>query len=90
MIMQGVDMAALNMRYLESLEEYMRSGEMEEDFKWSSEERRQEVLAFLEKLMDVGELADKTATAIIFRGSQLGALFAPPAKDEDSSSPKAD
>ena len=80
-------MAALNMRYLEELEDYMSSGNMEEDFKWSSEERRQEMLAFLEKLMDVGELADKTATAIIFRGSQLGALFTPGAKNEDGTSP---
>ena len=80
-------MAALNMRYLESLEEYMRSGAMEEDFKWSSEERRQEMLTFLEKLMDIGELADETATAIIFKGSQLGALFASPTKDTDSNTP---
>lgn len=79
-------MAALNMRYLEELEEYMRSGDMEEDFKWSSEERRQEILAFLEKLMDVGEQADKTATDIIFKGSQLGALFAPAVKDSGDAS----
>ena len=38
----------LNMKYLEELEEYMKSGNMEEDFKWSGEERRQEMLEFLE------------------------------------------
>lgn len=65
----------LNMKYLEELEEYMKSGNMEEDFKWSSEERRQEMLEFLEKLMDLGEQADATATAVIFKGSQLGAMF---------------
>ena len=83
-------MAALNMKYLEALEEYMRSGDMEEDFKWSSEDRRQEMLAFLEKLMDIGELADKTATAIIFSGSQLGALFTPPVQNNASGTPTAE
>lgn len=69
----------LNAKYLEELEEYMKSGQMEEDFKWSAEERREEMLEFLEKLMDLGELADQTATAIIFKGSQLGALMGNPA-----------
>ena len=68
----------LNAKYLEELEEYMKSGQMEEDFKWSTEERREEMLEFLEKLMDLGELADQTATAIIFKGSQLGALAGNP------------
>lgn len=72
----------LNMKYLEELEEYMKSGDMEEDFKWSGEERRQEMLEFLEKLMDLGELADTTATAIIFKGSQLGALFGKTATEQ--------
>ena len=61
----------LNMKYLEELEEYMKSGNMEEDFKWSG----QEMLEFLEKLMDLGELADATATSVIFKGSQLGIMF---------------
>lgn len=69
----------LNAKYIEELEEYMKSGQMEEDFKWSAEERREEMLEFLEKLMDLGELADQTATAIIFKGSQLGALMGNPA-----------
>lgn len=69
----------LNAKYLEELEEYMKSGQMEEDFKWSAEERREEMLEFLEKLMDLGELADQTATAVIFKGSQLGALMGNPA-----------
>lgn len=71
--------AMLNWKYLEELEEYLKSGQLEEDFKWSAEERRQELLEFLEKLMDLGELADATATAVIFRGSQLGALMGIPA-----------
>ena len=70
----------LNMKYLEELEDYMKSGNLEEDFKWSTEERRQELLEFLEKLMDLGELAD--ATAVIFKGSQLGAMFGKAATEQ--------
>lgn len=72
----------LNMKYLEEVEEYMKSGNLEEDFKWSAEERRQELLEFLEKLMDLGELADSTATAVIFKGSQLGAMFGKTATEQ--------
>jgi len=67
-------MAALNTKYLKELEQYMSSGELEEDFKWSSQERREEILEFLETFMDVAELADKTATKLIFKGSMLGGL----------------
>lgn len=74
-------MAILNRRYIEELGEYLKSGELEEDFKWSVEERRGEILEFLEKLMDLGELADATATRIIFKG-QLGALMGMPGEDE--------
>ncbi len=68
-------MAALNINYLAELEEYLSSGRLEEDFSYSPEERRHEILEFLEKLMDVAELADATATRLIFKGSQLGALY---------------
>ena len=57
----------LNHKYLLELEEYLSSGKLVEDFKWSPEERRMEVLGFLEKLMELGELADQNATRIIFR-----------------------
>lgn len=60
-------MAALNYAYLLELEEYLRSGRFSEDFSYSPEERRLEMLNFLEKLMDLGEIADETATKIIFR-----------------------
>lgn len=72
----------INFKYLEELESYMKSGEMEEDFKWSAEERRQEMLEFLDKLMDLGELADQTATSIIFKGSALGAMMGIPKPEE--------
>lgn len=64
----------LKMPYLKELEDYLASGRMEEDFLYSSEERRGEMLEFLEKLMDVAELADSAATRMIFRDSQLGQL----------------
>ncbi len=68
-------MAALNMKYLNELGEYMRSGTMLEDFEYSPEERRLEMLEFLETLMDIAELADETATKMIFKKSQMAALF---------------
>jgi len=60
-------MPALQYSYLVELEEYLTSGYFPEDFLHSEEERRLEMLAFLEKLMDLGELADEVATKIIFR-----------------------
>ena len=75
-------MATLNKKYIGELLEYMRSGELEEDFKWSPEERRGEILEFLESLMDLGELADSTATKIIFKG-QLGMLARMPQQSEE-------
>lgn len=74
----------LNFNYLQELENYMKSGKMEEDFTWSVEERRHEMLEFLDKLMDLGELADQTATSIIFKGSALGALMGTPKPEERS------
>ena len=62
-------MAMLNARYIAELEEYLSSGDLAEDFKWSVEERRGEILEFLEKLMDLGELADATATTITWQNA---------------------
>ena len=81
-------MAMLNKKYIEELEEYLKSGNLEEDFKWSVEERRGEILEFLEKLMDLGELADATATRIIFKG-QLGALMGIPGETEKTEAPSS-
>ncbi len=58
----------INLKYIEELEEYIRSGTMEDNFAYSPEERRHEILEFLEKLMDVAELADEAVTRIIFKG----------------------
>ena len=43
-------------------------GELEADFKDGCENDRFYLLELLEKLMDVAELADATATRLIFRG----------------------
>ncbi|MCD7983846.1 MAG: hypothetical protein LUG19_06280 [Desulfovibrio sp.] len=58
----------LTVKDLEELETYMRSGELEADFKDGCENDRFYLLELLEKLMDVAELADATATRLIFRG----------------------
>lgn len=64
----------LNLAYLEQVEHYLTSGQFEEDFGYSAEGRRFEMLEFLEKIMDLSELADATATRIIFKGSALQQL----------------
>lgn len=58
----------LTVNDLEELETYMRSDELEADFKDGCENDRFYLLELLEKLMDVAELADATATRLIFRG----------------------
>lgn len=65
----------LDNEYIDGLIEYMRSGEMGEDFEYSPEERRHEILDFLEKLMELGESADEAATTIIFKNTQLGQVM---------------
>ncbi len=65
-------MAALHLHYLAEIEAYLASGNFTDDFFYSPEERRYEMLTFLEKLMDIGELADETATRIIFRKRDEG------------------
>jgi len=79
-------MAMLNAKYIAELENYLKSGDLAEDFKWSVEERRGEILEFLEMLMDLGELADETATKIIFKG-QLGAMMGIPQEKNEETEP---
>lgn len=58
---------------LDAFARYMESGEMEQDFTDGCEHDRYYLLNLLEKFMDVADIADKTATKLIFKGS-LGAL----------------
>jgi len=64
----------MNLDYLEELEAYFASGDLAFDFEHAPESRRMEILEFLEKLMDVGELADEVATKVLFKGSFLEML----------------
>lgn len=58
---------------LDELIAYMKSGEMETDFRDGCEHDRFYILGLLEKLMDAADIADEMATKLIFKGS-LAAL----------------
>mgnify|MGYP000173939849 CR=1 FL=1 len=58
----------LDMDYLNRLETYFRDGDCQFEFDNGDEERRLAILDFLEKLMDLGEVADELATKLIFKG----------------------
>lgn len=64
----------LDMEYLKKVEEYINSGDMKFEFDNGTEEKRYEILDFLEKLMELGELADETATKLIFKEGLLAQL----------------
>lgn len=64
----------LNMEYLEKIEQYMTSGDMKFEFDNGTEEKRFEILEFLEKFMDVAEIADEQATKLIFKEGMLNML----------------
>ncbi len=46
-----------------------------EGFAFASQERRYEILEFLESIMEAGELADEIATRLIFKNSGLAGLL---------------
>ncbi|MFZ5425980.1 MAG: hypothetical protein ACOZEN_03315 [Thermodesulfobacteriota bacterium] len=60
--------------YLEKLEAYFDSGDLEMDFEYADEEKRGRILDFLERLMDLADKADEHATKLIFKG-QLEAML---------------
>ncbi len=59
---------------LDKLAEYFACGDLEFDFEHGDEERRQMILEFLEKLMDLADQADELATKLIFKGGMLQQL----------------
>ena len=67
---------------LNDFQTYIESGQLAEDFEYSAEDRRFEMLDLLEKFMDVAELADSTATKLIFKNSQLGEMFGEKSQNE--------
>ncbi|MBN2141250.1 MAG: hypothetical protein JW718_09630 [Desulfovibrionaceae bacterium] len=64
----------LDAEYLKKLEDYIRSGDLAFDFENGDEERRGRILDFLERIMDLAELADQTATRLIFKDGYLEML----------------
>lgn len=64
----------LNETYLRDLKKYLDSDDFGEDFSYAAEERRLEIMDFLELCMELGESADGAASKIIFKNIQ----FTPP------------
>lgn len=75
-------MSLLDMDYLEKIEKFMTSGDMAFEFEHGEEERRYEILDFLEKLMELSDLADEQATKLIFKDGYLEALAQQATKDQ--------
>ena len=63
----------ITISHVEEFIEYMKSGRLEKDFRESGEFQRKEMLELLEQVMDAGEIANETATRIIFRGLPIQA-----------------
>ncbi|MGE4553895.1 MAG: hypothetical protein AB7D57_12350 [Desulfovibrionaceae bacterium] len=61
----------LDFDYLDRLEHFMDSGDMEFEFEYGEEEKRGAILDFLERLMDLAEKADAMATKLIFKQDYL-------------------
>jgi len=57
----------LDVAYLERVEEYFKNGDCKFEFENGEEERRLLIVDFLERLMELGEMADALATKLIFK-----------------------
>lgn len=68
-------MPVLDMAYLDKLEAYFASGDLEFDFENGDDAERGGMLEFLEKLMDLADTADALATKLIFRDPAFAALM---------------
>lgn len=64
----------LDTAYLDKIAEYFASGDLAFDFENGDQERREMILEYLEKLMDLADQADELATRLIFKGGMLGSL----------------
>ena len=73
----------LDIKDLEQLESFITSGDLEFEFENGDDEKRGALLDLLEKLMDVAELADETATKLIFKGNMLEVLAGGGAETEE-------
>ncbi len=61
--------------YLRKLRQYFESGDLAFDFENASEADKGEILDFLESLMDLADLADATATRLIFKDTYADAAL---------------
>ena len=75
-------MLRLTEKDLDDFADYMKSGEMEQDFRDGCKHDRLFLLSLLEKFMDVADLADETATKLIFRGNLAALAGARPEKKD--------
>lgn len=66
----------LDLDYLAKIENFMDSGDLAFEFEYCDEDRRQLILEYLEKFMDVAEKADALATKLIFRDGYVEMLSA--------------
>lgn len=57
----------LDIDYLKRVAHYFESGDCKFEFEHGEEERRLEIIDFLEHLMELGEMADELATKLIFK-----------------------
>jgi len=64
----------MDITVLEKLEEFITSGDLAFEFEHADEDKRFKILDYLEKLMDVAELADTQATKLIFKEGYLEEL----------------
>lgn len=71
----------LDMDYLKRLEDYFNNGDCKFEFDNGDEEKRHAILDFLEKLMDLSEIADELATKLIFKDG-LNAMLGGGAKEQ--------
>ncbi len=55
----------LNEKFLNEFEEYLASGQLEEDYGYSTEDRKMEILEYLERFMDLAEEVDRVATKLL-------------------------
>ena len=64
----------LDLDHLAKIENFMDSGDLAFEFENGDEDKRQLILEYLEKFMDVAEKADALATKLIFRDGYMEML----------------
>lgn len=63
----------LSEKLLDEFEDYLKSGRLEEDYSYSAEDRKVEILEYLERFMDLAEEADRVATRLLMPGLSTSA-----------------